>query len=201
MTQNSPAALLIFVITIAISLYGLYGNGNIINKMLLHPYSVKHKNEWYKIITSGFVHADLGHLMFNMLSFFFFAFQTEANFLGSVNFLIVYFGSMIIADLPTVWKNQDNYNYHSLGASGAISGILFSSILFAPLSKVYIMFIPFGMPAFVFGILYLLYCQFGTRYSQDNINHSAHFWGALAGIIITILLEPNVIGHFLRFFY
>jgi membrane associated rhomboid family serine protease len=200
MQGNSPAALLIFAATLIISLYGLYGNSNLIGKLILHPYSVRRNNEWYKIITSGFVHADIGHLMFNMLSFYFFAFQVESNFLGTVNFLIVYFGSMIIADLPSVLKNSNNYSYYSLGASGAISGILFSAILFAPTSKISIMFIPFGMPAWIFGILYLLYCQFATKYAQDGVNHSAHLWGALAGIILTIILEPAIINHFIRSF-
>lgn len=194
---DSPVALIIFLSTIGISLYGLYKDHTIIYRFVLHPWSVYHEKKYYQLISSGFVHGDLGHLMFNMLTFFFFAFNLEIV-VGSFFFLIIYLFSLILSDIPTLLRNKDNPDYRSLGASGAISGVLFSSILFFPTSEIYIFFIPIGIPAPIFGLLYLAYCWWAAKKSQGNINHDAHFWGAAAGIFITVVLVPGVIPYFLE---
>jgi membrane associated rhomboid family serine protease len=136
------------------------------------------------------------HLIFNMMTFFFFAFTLEAQ-IGSVKFGLIYFASLILSDIPTIFKHKNDFWYNSLGASGAISGVLFSFILFYPLTPLYLFFIPIGIPAVLFGGLYLLYCVYASRQSRDNINHDAHFFGALTGIIITILIIPGIVPHFL----
>jgi len=104
---------------------------------------------------------------------------------------------LILSDLPTVFKHKDDFHYNSLGASGAISAVLFSYILYNPLSKIYIMFIPIGIPAVVFGGLYLIYCAYASKNSRDNINHDAHFFGALTGLIFTVIFVPGIIQHFI----
>jgi membrane associated rhomboid family serine protease len=195
--EDAPAAWIIFLLTIGLSLYALYGNRALYEKMLLHPYSVIHEKKWYQVITSGFLHADITHLIFNMLSFYFFAFTLNAT-VHNYNFLVIYFGSMILGDLSTIIKKKNDPGYYSLGASGAISGIIFSTILFYPKSKMSIMFFPMPIPSPVFGLLFLVYSYFGSKYSRDLINHEAHYWGALAGIIITILLFPNIIPYFIE---
>lgn len=194
--ENSIVALTIFLSTIAISAYTMYKNHSLLYKMMFSPYEAKHNGRWHTLITSGFVHADLTHLIFNMLTFYFFAFKLEAV-VGPFSFLIIYFGSMVLADIGSIIKHKDNPNYRSLGASGAISGVVFSTILYFPTSKMMIMPIPVPIPAVVFGGLYLAWCYFAAKQANDNINHSAHFIGALAGIALTIVLEPNIIPYFL----
>ena len=194
---DAPVALIIFAGTIIISLYALYKDNSLIYKWVLHPWSVYHEQKYYQILTSGIIHGDLAHLMFNMLTFFFFAFNLEA-LIGSFEFLIIYLFSLIVSDIPTIIRNKDNPDYRSLGASGAISGVLFSSILFFPTSNIYIFFIPIGIPAPLFGVLYLAYCYWAARKSQSHINHDAHFWGAAAGVVITIILVPGVVPYFLE---
>jgi len=196
---EAPASWIILITTCCISFYTLYMNNSLLTKMMFHPYSFFHENRLYTILTSGFVHADLMHLLFNMLTFYFFAFQLETNgIIGTGGFLLIYFGSMIFSDLPTAIKHRNDIGYLSLGASGAISGIVFSSILFNPSSKMYVMLLPIPIPASIFGILYLAYCYYASMHSNDRINHEAHFWGALTGIIITIIIYPGVISDFLR---
>ncbi len=178
---------LILIATIAISLFVMYVKPALYEKLILHPYSVHRENRWYTLITSGFIHADIWHLAFNMLSFYFFAGGLEM-IIGSENFLIIYFASMIISDLPTIYKQKDNENYRSLGASGAVSAIIYSSILFDPLGTIYIYFIP--MPAIVFGVLFIVYGYYMEKRGMDYINHSAHNWGAISGVVLTLFLAP-----------
>ncbi|SER81698.1 rhomboid family intramembrane serine protease [Pedobacter rhizosphaerae] len=190
----APVASLIFVFTLITSLYAFYDH-SIYGKFMLHPYSVSKGHQVYTLVTSGLIHADWMHLFFNMFTYYAFGFALE-GLLGSWQFGLLYLLSLVLSDLPTVFKYKDNYNYHSLGASGAVSGLLFSFILFNPMSKIYIMFIPIGIPAVVFGVLYLIYCVYASRNSRDHINHDAHFFGALTGLIFTIIFKPGIIMHF-----
>ena len=193
--QAAPVAAIIFALTVMTTLYGFY-NDPAQNNMILHPYSVARKKKMYTVITSGFIHNDWMHLFFNMFSFYAFAFQLELV-IGHWQFLVLYMVSLVLSDLPTVYKNRDNYSYRSLGASGAISAVVFSSILYNPRSELMILPIPFAIPAYIFGVLYLLYCTYASKYSHDRINHDAHLYGALSGVIITIILNPDVISIFL----
>lgn len=190
----APVASIIFVFTIITSLYAFYDN-SVYGKFMLHPYTVARGNKVYTLITSGLIHGDWMHLFFNMFTFYAFAFTLE-GLLGSWQFGLLYFVSLILSDLPTIFKNKDNFNYNSLGASGAISAVLFSFILFRPLSSLYIFPLPFGIPAILFGVLYLVYCAYASRHSRDNINHDAHFFGALTGLIFTIIFVPGILQQF-----
>ncbi|WP_175633717.1 rhomboid family intramembrane serine protease [Pedobacter ghigonis] len=190
----APVASLIFVFTIITSLYAFYDH-SIYGKFMLHPYSVSKGHKVWTVITSGLIHADWMHLFFNMFTFVAFAFTLE-QLLGSFKFGLLYFLALILSDLPTIFKHKDHFNYNSLGASGAISSVLFSFILFNPVSKIYIMFIPFGIPAWIFGIIYLIYCAYASRNSRDGINHDAHFFGALTGLIFTIIFVPGILQNF-----
>lgn len=194
--NETPVASIIFLFTIITSIYA-FNDHQLYGKFMLHPYSVAKGKKWITFITSGLIHADWMHLFFNMFTFFAFAFQLE-RLIGHWQFGLLYFVSMILADIPSVIKHKDHFWYNSLGASGAVSGVLFSFILFYPLSKIMIFPIPFGIPAIVFGILYLIYCYYMSRQSKDNINHDAHFFGALTGIIITLILQSGIIPHFLQ---
>ncbi|WP_316830514.1 rhomboid family intramembrane serine protease [Pedobacter aquatilis] len=191
----APVASLIFVFTVITSLYAFYDN-SLYGKFMLHPYSVSKGKNVFTLITSGLIHADWMHLAFNMFTFYAFAFTLE-TMMGSWRFGLLYLVSLILSDIPTVYRYKDSFNYNSLGASGAISGVLFSFILFNPMSKIYIMFIPVGIPAVVFGFLYLIYCAYASRNSRDGINHDAHFYGALTGLIFTIISVPGIIQNFI----
>lgn len=191
----APVASIIFVFTIITSLYAFYDH-SLYGKFMLHPFSVSKGQNVYTLITSGLVHADWMHLFFNMFTFYAFAFALESS-MGSLRFGILYFLGLVLSDLPTVFKHKDHFNYNSLGASGAISAVLFSYILFNPMSKIYIMFIPIGIPAVVFGVLYLIYCAYASRNSRDHINHDAHFFGALTGLIFTIIFVPGILQNFI----
>ncbi|WP_293784494.1 rhomboid family intramembrane serine protease [uncultured Pedobacter sp.] len=191
----APVASVIFVFTIITSLYAFYDH-SIYGKFMLHPFSVSKGQNVYTLITSGLVHADWMHLFFNMFTFYAFAFALE-SMMGSWRFGLLYFLGLVLSDLPTVIKHKDNFHYNSLGASGAISAVLFSFILFNPVSKIYIMFIPIGIPAWIFGIIYLIYCAYASRNSRDHINHDAHFFGALTGLIFTIIFVPGILQNFI----
>jgi len=191
----APVASIIFIFTVITSLYAFYDQ-SLYGKFMLHPYSVAKGHKVYTVITSGLIHADWMHLFFNMFTFFAFAFTLE-QLMGHWQFGLMYFLALILSDLPTIFKHKNDFHYNSLGASGAISAVLFSYILFNPLTKIGIIFIPIGIPAVIFGFLYLIYCAYASKNSRDNINHDAHFFGALAGLIFTIIVIPNIVPHFI----
>jgi len=192
----APVASIIFVITILLSLLA-FSNDNLRGELTLHPYSVAKGEKLWTVITSGFIHNDWTHLLFNMFTYFFFAFQLE-EIIGHWQFGLLYMASLILSDLPTIGKHKDDYWYRSLGASGAISAVLFSYILFNPMTKMIIFPLPIPIPAILYGVLYLIYCAYASRKSNDNINHDAHFFGALSGIMLTILLDHSAVSTFIR---
>lgn len=194
--ETNPASAIIFLITIGVSLYALFVNQRLYENWIMAPWRVFNENRWHTLITSGFLHADLAHLAFNMMTFYFFAFQLEQT-IGTSDFITVYFGSMILADISCLIKNKENPHYRTLGASGAIAGVLFSFILFYPTSKIMMFFIPIGIPAPIFAVLYLVYCYFAAKQSRDFINHDAHFWGAASGFILTVILQPESLEYFI----
>jgi len=192
--QNTPIASIIFIFTLVTSIYALNDSG-LYGKFMLHPYSVYRKSNVYTLITSGLIHGSWMHLIFNMFTFYAFAFTLEAT-IGSWRFALIYILGLILSDIPSVLKHKNDFHYHSLGASGAISAVLFSYILFYPLSTLMIFPLPIPIWAALFGVLYLLYTYWMSKSSRDNINHDAHLFGALAGMIITVILVPGIVPHF-----
>jgi membrane associated rhomboid family serine protease len=147
--------------------------------------------EQIRLISSGFLHADIAHLAFNMITLYFFA-PVVISHLGSLSFVIIYFGSLVFGSLLTILFHKDDYNYRAIGASGAVTGVLYSAILLQPDMMLGIFFI-IPMPAYLFGILYLLYSIYGMRAKNDNIGHTAHFGGAIGGYLITIISNPQIV--------
>lgn len=192
-----PVASIIFILTLITSIY-TFKNPQYFGQLMLHPYSIANKKKYYTFLTSGLIHANWMHLFFNMFTFFFFAFRLE-SMMGHWRFGVLYIVALILSDIPTVLRHKNDFRYNSLGASGAISAVLFSYILFEPMSMIGVMFIP--MPAIVFGVLYLFYCVYMSKNANDSINHDAHFYGALTGLVLTILLIQGIIPHFLRELY
>jgi membrane associated rhomboid family serine protease len=194
----APVASIIFVLTLATSLWA-FNDENIYARFILNPYGVSRGERVYTIITSGLIHKDWNHLLFNMLSYYFFAFQLEAMF-GHWQFGLLYILSLILSDLPSIQKHKQDIWYNSLGASGAISAVIFSYIMYDPLASLGIIFIPIPIPAWIFGLLYLVYCHYASKHARDNVNHDAHLFGALSGILITIALNPHIVHNFITKF-
>ena len=195
--------ILLILITVVIS-FSAWNKPQLMDRLIFNPYLIKNKNQYYRFISSGFIHLDQGHLIFNMMTFYFFGRNVEfifqglfGEFTGNLLFIALYFLGIIASDLPTFFKHKDNYLYNALGASGGVSSVLFCSIIFQPLNKI-CLFFAICMPGFILGILYLIYSYYSGKKSQDNINHDAHLWGALFGILFAILIKPEVINHFLQ---
>jgi len=194
--HDAPVACVLFAVTIAVSLIA-FSSDWVYENFILHPYNVSKGKQLYTLITSGFIHADYMHLFFNMFTFYFFAFPLEKT-IGHWQFGLLYGLSLILSDLPSVAKHKDDYGYRSLGASGAISAVIFSYIMFYPLNGMYLMMIPIAIPAVVFGVLYLIYCSYASKRQLGNINHDAHLFGAISGIMITIILIPGILPEFIH---
>jgi membrane associated rhomboid family serine protease len=185
--------ILIIAITVGASFFA-WSRHDIFEKWMMIPYRVKHYKEFYRFLTSGFIHSGYLHLGFNMFAFWSFGKAIEYYFMGPIFLLVLYIGGIIISDIPTYLKFQNYQNYRSLGASGGVSSVIFSTILLSPLSQIRIFLIP--MSGFIFGILYLIYSYYQSKNSSDNINHDAHFYGALFGIGLTILVRPDSVQDF-----
>ncbi len=193
--QVNSGSITILLITLGLSLYGLLFNPSFLEACMLHPYSIYRKSKIYTLLSSGFVHANFGHLLFNMLTFYFFSFILERVYIGTVSFWILYLAGVLLCDLPTLIKNRNNPGYYSLGASGAISAVLFCWIIYNPTSHISLMIIPFGIPAFVFGPIYLIYCTIASDRQWNNVNHDAHFYGAITGIVFAFILNYQEAIH------
>ena len=148
--------------------------------------------EHVRMISSAFLHADLGHLFFNMFTLYMFA-PVVIGYLDSLSFLLIYFGSLVFGSLLTLMMHKDDYNYRAVGASGAVTGILYSAILLMPNKSLYLFLIPIPIPAYLFGIGYLLYSIYGMKAKNDNIGHTAHFGGAVGGFLITLIKLPALL--------
>ena len=150
------------------------------------------KGEKIRMLTSGFLHVDQSHLFFNMLTLYFFA-DSVIHFVGVPKFFVIYFGSLLAGSLFSLNFHKKEAYYSAVGASGAVMGILYAAIMLRPEMKLYMFFIPIPIPAYIFGVGYLLYSMFGMKKQWGNIGHSAHLGGAIGGFILTILLYPQVL--------
>jgi membrane associated rhomboid family serine protease len=194
----------LIILTSVISVYA-FNNGSLFRRLLLNPYQVVHRREYWRLFTHGFIHADWIHLLVNMFVLFSFGIFTERTFaqLASygyigypkVHYLLLYFGGIVVSSIPSVLKHRDHPWYNSVGASGAVSSVIFISIFFQPTNLIYFYFIP--VPAILFGVIYLIYSQYMSRKSDQNINHDAHFYGAVFGFIYPLLIHPPLARIFL----
>lgn len=188
MTEH-PAAVAIFAATIALSLLGMYQAPGLIERCLFRPASFPRRGG-HTIVTSGFVHADLAHLAFNMITFWFFAFPMERR-IGTWPFLALYFGGLLLSHGCTWHKHRRSPGYASLGASGAISAVLLAYVVYYPTSTLIILPLPVPIPAALFAVLYIGYSYWASNHPRGRINHDAHLCGALAGLLFVVLLDPG----------
>lgn len=197
--------LAIIIITCLIS-FTTFNRPEQMDKLSFWPYYVRERKQYYRFLTSGFLHADYMHLFFNMLTLWFFGRTIEAAFViifgGKLHFILLYVLGLILPDISTYFKYKDTYGYRSIGASGAVSAILFSAILLSPWSWIGVFFIP--VPAIVYGVLFLAYSVYMSKRGGDGINHDAHFWGAVLGIVYPLIFKPELgklfLQQFLSFF-
>ena len=192
--------LVIIIITALVSLGG-FSNHKIIDDLIFYPPAITEQKQWYRFFTCGFIHADFGHLLWNMLALYLFGKYVEAAFImdlgsgemmfgknGRILYLVMYIAALFVCLLPTFAKHKDDYDYRSLGASGAVSAVVFAGLLLDPTTKVGFFIIPPVIPGYIFGPIYLIITSYLGKNSQDNINHSAHLWGALFGMAFVIVL-------------
>ncbi|MDP9042898.1 MAG: rhomboid family intramembrane serine protease [Bacteroidota bacterium] len=190
--------LIIIIITCLITLAG-FQNGRVVDQLIFWPPAISKKHQYYRFITCGLIHADYMHLIFNMLTLYFFGTVMEAYYQGQLGlqkwyYLALYIGALIVSNIPTYIKHYRDYNYRSLGASGAVSAVLFAFILLRPWQRIIVLVFP--VPAIIYGGLFLFYSAYMSRKGGDNVNHDAHFYGALFGILFTIAVRPDVIQIF-----
>jgi membrane associated rhomboid family serine protease len=185
------------VATVAVSWFA-FNNPRLLDRLLLWPPAVQRRHQYDRLLTHGFVHADWQHLLFNMITLYFFGRYAEQLFLpyiGALGFALFYLSAILVAILPTYLRHRHDPNYRSLGASGAVSAVLFAYILVNPWSLIFVFFLP--VPAILYGVFYVGYSVWMDRQGRDNVNHSAHLWGAGYGVLFTIMMEPRVIPFFL----
>jgi membrane associated rhomboid family serine protease len=191
--------IILIIITSLVSIGG-FSNQKIIDDLIFYPPAVTRRNQWYRFISCGFIHADVGHLIFNMLSLYLFGRFVEEKFIeifgdnGKWVYLLMYLTSLFVCLLPTYFRNRDNYHYRSLGASGAVSAVVFAGLMIAPFLEVGFFILPPIIPGFIFGPLYLIISALLDRKGGGNINHSAHFWGALYGVLF-IIVGGKFVGY------
>ena len=198
---------IIIAITVLIS-FRANKNPDLKQRFLYIPFQLKHNNEYYRLISHIFIHADISHLAFNMISLYFLGSTLSYYFidyyglqLGTSYLLILYFAGAIFASLPSFFKHQDNSLYRSLGASGAVSAVIFAAILWDPSMSLVILFIPFPIPAYIFGPIYLAVEYFSMKRGGTGIAHDAHLGGAVFGILFVLLLNINKGKEFLDLFF
>jgi len=190
--------LVIVAATVLVS-WRAFNDRALMERLILWPPAVERRKQYDRLLGHGFIHADWMHLLFNMITLYSFGGAVErifAEWIGIPGFVLFYLSAIVVAILPTYLRHRHDANYRSLGASGGVAAVLFAFILFDPWSKLIIFPIPVPIPAFVFALLYIGYSIWMDRRGGDNVNHSAHLWGAAYGVLFTLLLEPRVFTHF-----
>ena len=191
--------LIIIIVTVLVSMWA-FSSPKIMNDLIFYPPAVSGQNQVYRFFTCGFIHADYPHLIFNMISLYFLGPLVEQGFgelfgtWGKAIYVLFYLSALLVSLLPTYSANKNNSYYRSLGASGAVSAVIFAGLMLVPTLPLYMFFIPVPIPGFIFGPAYLLISFYMDKKGGDNINHSAHIWGALYGLAF-IIIGSYVVGY------
>ena len=190
MDETGAGTLIILALTCLVSLIGLFVYPQLVRHSLFRPYWLVRRAQYITLISSGFVHADLGHLLFNSITLYSFGFLLERH-IGTSQFLVLYFSGLVVGNAGTYVKHRADPNYSSLGASGAILAVLFASIVYFPYQRLFIIPIPLPIPAPLFALGYLAYSYYSARQSRGNINHDAHISGALTGLVFVAVTDAG----------
>lgn len=181
----------------------VFNNESLKWKLVFSPYEIKYGRQWYRFFTSGFIHSDSSHLIFNMISLYSIGSLVESHFavefgeMGKIYYLAMYFITIPLASMFDYFKHNENKNYRALGASGAVSAVIYSGVLFFPWSKI-LVFLAIPMWFWVFGVVYLIFSAYMAKRGRDNIGHYAHFFGGLIGFIFPILIKPSLFIYFIQ---
>ena len=192
---------IITILTCIVSIVAFY-NRNLMYRLIFNPYMISEKGQWYRFFSSGFIHADWIHLIINMIVLWSFGQVVEQYYAavfeekGAYYFVLLYLGGLLISITPSYKKHKHNAGYNALGASGAVSAVLFAAILFQPMQKVYLYGI-IGLPGIFLGVAYLIYSYYMDKRGGDFVNHDAHFWGAVFGVLFTVLMKPSIAIYFI----
>ncbi|MBI3502398.1 MAG: rhomboid family intramembrane serine protease [Bacteroidetes bacterium] len=191
--------LIIIAITCLVSV-SAFSNRNLFAELLFNGTMIHAHKQWHRFLTHAFVHADWVHLLMNMYVLYLFGSMVEKSLIqvfgtlkGEVYFFLLYFIGIVASSFPSYQKHKDDAYYNSVGASGAVSAVVFSAILLNPWMSLSLMFLPIPIPAPIFGILYLIYCWYAAKHSRDNIAHDVHYWGSLFGAVFTLVILPSSI--------
>ncbi|MFC7302507.1 rhomboid family intramembrane serine protease [Cognatiluteimonas weifangensis] len=190
MTFSLTVALI--AITVLVS-WRAFDDPRLMERLILWPPAIARRHQYERLLTHGFLHADLAHLLFNMITLYFFGRLVEhwfVPYIGRAGFVLFYLSAIVVAILPTYLRHRHDAGYRSLGASGAVSAVLFAFILVQPWSLIFVFFVP--VPAIVYGVLFVGYSIWKDHHGGDNVNHSAHLWGAGYGVLFTLAMEPRV---------
>ena len=191
----------IIALTALISILA-FSNRELFRRFVFNAYDIKHFKHGYRFLSYALIHADWIHLLINMMVLYSFGQVVEAYYgfifgpKGIFYYVLLYIGGIVLSTTPSYGKHRDDYTYSAVGASGAVSAVVFASILFDPLNKIYLFMLPIGIPAVIFAVLYLVYSWYMAKRNIDNIGHDAHFWGAVFGFVFTLALKPSLINHF-----
>ncbi len=193
---------LLLIIVCVIASFAAWNKPSLRQKWIHNPYYAHRNKEYFRLLTSGFIHADYMHLFFNMYAFYLFGGVVEAWFAhifgakAIMAFLGLFLGGVVVANLPDFVKYKNNVSFNSLGASGGVSAIVFCAVILQPLMKLTIFPIPLPMPAYIFALVYVAYSIYMEKRQMDNVNHMAHLWGGLFGVLFTVLAAPNTLNNF-----
>ncbi len=195
---------LIIALSVGFSFYS-FSNRELFDRLKFNAVYIQRDKEWYRFVSYGLIHADWMHLLVNMWVLFSFGgivedvFGMHSTGSGKLLFLGLYLGGLVLSTVFDFLKNKENIYYNAVGASGAVSSVVFASILLYPQGKIYLMLIPIGIPAPIFGLIYLAYSAYMAKNSNDNIGHSAHFWGSVYGLLYVVIFIPNVLQYFMNY--
>ncbi len=195
--------IIIIIITVVVSIVA-WQNRELFGKLRFNAWYIRNDKEWYRFFSYALLHADWGHLLVNMFVLWSFSdivmrvFRLDFGAAAGFFFLLLYLGGVFFSTVFDYFKYRDNIYYNAVGASGAVSAVLFSSIILYPTGRIFFFFIPVGIPAWIFGILYLVYSAYMSKRGGDNIGHNAHFWGAVYGVVFTLAVNGDNIVRFYR---
>ena len=195
---------IIIAITCLVSV-SAFQNRDLFSKLLFNGSLIHDRKEWSRFLTHAFIHADFIHLTMNMYVLYMFGVMVESIFIsefgairGEIYFFLLYFISIVAASFPSYEKHKNDYYYNSVGASGAVSAVVFSAILLEPRMSLSLMFIPIPIPAPIFGVLYLIYCRYAAKNARDNVAHDVHYWGSLFGALFTVVILPSTLPQLIE---
>jgi membrane associated rhomboid family serine protease len=199
--MSQSITMIILVLTTIISFVS-FNSPRLMDALIFWPPAISMRRQYYRFLSCGFIHADLMHLAFNMITLYFFGRGLELYYMGRLGlqhyyFTVLYLSAIIVANIPSYLKQRENYNYRSLGASGAVCAVMFAFILIDPWASLMFLY-SIDIPAIIYAVLFLAYTVYMSRRGGDNVNHDAHLWGAIYGVIFTIIAHPGVVNSFLN---